>query len=295
MKTMTDHLLRTAPDMDDFFVQGANDAASNDPRRYRSLQAWWAEVRESYGFVKTATPLLTPPASNMKLNKASRVSYGLTLQHHSVKLTNGKRVNLCPSAGHCTKVCVLDNGQGAYPMVQRARAAKTQFLYDFPTSFAYMLGYELVKAVDKSDKGIDFRPNVNSDVEWQLLLPSMLDGSVFGGSLWAYGYTKHDILSTDGWLCSHYRVAFSANETRMVSDLRVQDFIARGGCVAVVTNRNGNYRTDQQITQWHRKFPVVDASKDDSWVFECGVIGDLAAKGKARRLIGKSDFVQMAY
>jgi len=37
---------------------------------------------------------------------------------------------------------------------------------------------------------------------------------------------------------------------------------------------------------------VVDADKTDEWMLgDGGVIGDLSAKGMARRLIGVSDFV----
>lgn len=296
MRTMTDHLLETAPEMNGSFESGYWDAQRNDRCKFRLCSDEWAESRTQYGFVRAATPLTTPPTANSKLKKASRLAYGLTLQHHSVKLADGTRINLCPSAGHCTKVCVLDTGQGRYPMVQLARMAKTQFLHDLPHSFAYMLGFELARASKHAGERIDFRPNINSDIEWQLLLPSMLDGSLFADDLWCYGYSKHaNVLETDGWLAERYRVAFSANETCMVSDLRVKGFLARGGSVAVVTNRNADPRVKQQIEQWHRKFPVVDASKDDSWVFGVGVIGDLAARGEARKLIGKSNFVQVVY
>lgn len=298
MPTMTDHLTPHAVEMNGMLILGARQYGTTEGgKRYRQYSLVFAVMRGEYGLARKPAPLLTDPTSNMKLDKSTRVAYGLTLQHHVVRLHSGEIVNLCPNAGACTKGCVLNNGQGAYPTVQRARDAKTAFLFHSPDLFAYMVGYELAKALAKhDDTGIDFRPNVNSDIEWEKLLPDLFNGAVFGDSLWAYGYTKNQyVLATDGWLASHYRVAFSANEHCKVTDLRVKAFLKRGGSVAVVTNRQPDWRTNQQIEQWSKAATVVDASKDDSWVWEHGVIGDLAAKGKLRRYIGKTDFVHMAY
>ena len=64
----------------------------------------------------------------------------------------------------------------------------------------------------------------------------------------------------------------------------------RGGSVAVVTDR----KPTAPITQWST-VPVVDADLTDEWIFRSGVIGDLSAKGKARKLIGRSGFVHSHY
>jgi hypothetical protein len=298
MNTMTERLLPHATDMQEAFLVGTYDAFAPS-RPGRNTRAYhnsvWEADRALWG-LKGSPKLLTAPADNLKLGHASRLAYGLTLQHHSVKLADGVRVNLCPWAGHCAKVCVLNNGSGAFPAPQLGRNAKTEFLYRHPESFAYLLGYELAVAVGKSANGIDFRPNMDSDVEWERILPNMLDGSIFGDSLWAYGYTKNvRHLDGNGWALSHYRAAFSANEGCRINDVEVRDFLARGGSVAVVTNRQPDWRVRQPVRQWDPEFPVLDATADDSWVWESGVIGDLAAKGKARRLIGKSGFVHMAY
>jgi hypothetical protein len=294
MNTMTDHLLPRAEAMQEHFSLGVRDWQDGERRLVRSfaLDAY-AAIRAKYGFAEIAADLLTEPSANEKLSKgAKRPAYGLTLQHHSVKLTSGLRVNLCPWAGHCTKVCVLDNGNGAYPAVQRARLAKTQFLHSFPEWFAYLLGWELARAAAKfPDQGIDFRPNVNSDVEWERILPSMLDGSLLP-NVWCYGYTKNQaILDGDGWVLPRYRIAFSASERLGIENQRLWSFVYSGGVVAVVTNRTKK----RDVEQWAPSALVVNADLTDEWIWKSGVIGDLSAKGKARGLIGKSGFVACPY
>lgn len=276
------------------FKLGVIDA--DYPRESRAERALadriWAETRTRYGFQSTCPDPLTPPASNSKLDKSDRAEYGLTMQHHIVKLYDGVIVNLCKSAGHCTAVCVLNNGNGAYPTVQRARDAKVDLAYRHPWTFAYLIGLNLAQAVRRHPQGIDFRPNVNQDLRWEELLPSMTGGDAFGDSCWMLGYSKHEyVLATDGWLDERYRVAFSANERCTIDDVRVQEFLGNRGSVSVVTSR----RPKQPIEQWHPDFRVVDADLTDEWIWEPSVIGDLSAKGKARKLIGKSAFVHMAY
>ncbi len=264
----------------------------------------YAEIRSRYGFKRIHGPLLTAPSENLKLDKGEIPAYGITLQHYVTRLTTGLTVNACPKAGDCIKVCVLDNGQGRYDSVQRARKAKTELFATAPTAAFILLGWEIERAVIKhSAEGIGtilLRPNVNSDIEWELAAPALVDGSVFGESVKFYGYTKHTaVLSTDGWLTPHYRVAYSWNENS--DEVVLWGFLGRGGSCAVVTDR----KPKTAIKQWTNtsvegvvydtsplaQFPVLDADKSDEWIFEAGVIGDLSAKGKARNLIGKSGFV----
>jgi hypothetical protein len=274
----------------------------------------FAEVREAHGFVRVATQVHTEPAANLKLLKGVLPSYGITLQHYvsafSRRITvaaDGQLVlqrlvvNACPNAGDCTKVCVLDNGNGRYDKVQQARRAKTEFLARHPFSFGFLVGWENAKAVKKHGGSGDVfamercmldRPDVNSDVRWDLVMPSMVDGSVTGAAIGFYGYSKLDErLDGDGWLTPYYRVAFSCNEDVPITDLRVEALLDRGGSAAVVTDRI----TGEPVRQWHPRYKVVDADLTDEWMFESGVIGDLSAKGKARKLIGKSGFVYSAY
>jgi hypothetical protein len=284
--------------LDDSFYVGAQQ--ENNVRGYldEARQAW-ATIRARHGFVERHADLLTEPSANLKLDKGEMPAYGLTLQHYvtSFARTSGKNlvVNACPNAGDCTKVCVLDNGNGRYDRVQRARKAKTEFLATQPHLFVFLLGYELARAVRKHGK-ILLRPNVNSDVQWERVLPSLTEGKVFGSLVQSYGYTKlESVLDTDGWLGQEYRVAFSASEKLGLENQRLWAFLKRGGSVAVVTDR----KPKSDVHQW-LNIPtifarIVDADVSDEWVFQSGVIGDLSAKGSARRLIGKSGFVLGVY
>lgn len=250
-----------------------------------NLQQIVADVRATYGFARQFAPLLTPPEGNMKLHKASTPTYGLTLQHHTSTLASGRKVNLCPWAGECVKVCVLDSGSGAYPSVQRARMWRTHLFKEHPETFAYVLGFELAKAVRRHEH-ILFRPNVNSDVRWERILPSLTSGKVFGGRVWSYGYTKGTyVLAGDGWVDEHYRVAYSWNEKSDPHAEAVSGFLCRGGSVAVVTDR----RKGEPVKD-HGPWDVKDADLTDEWIFRIAVIGDLSAKGKARHMEGS--FVQ---
>ena len=287
MRTLTGYLGRLNPgDFDQYIRLGASSANRRVTMKWH--QETYAEVRQRYGFSATlGSPLLTAPADNMKLDKSSVPAYGITLQHYVQKLSDGLTINACPNAGDCTKACVLDNGNGRYDAVQRARRAKTEFLAYHPLSFAFLLGRELALAV-RRDGGIFLRPNVNSDVEWETIAPALCNGETFGQSITLYGYTKmRKVLDTDGWLGRSYRVAYSLSEKDGPFDMvRVVDFLARGGSVAQVTNR----KPKQPVAEV-RGATRMDADLTDEWIFGSGVIGDLSAKGKARQLIGVSEFV----
>jgi len=292
MIDLTEHLADRIM-LDPYFKAGVRDA--HEGFKPAQALAQWAQIRRRYGFKAVPTPLLTPPAANAKLAKGETPAYGLTLQHYvtSFQAVDTHRritVNACPYAGDCVKVCVLNNGNGAYPAVQRARKAKTEFLVRYPLSFVAILAWELVQAEAKHGR-ILFRPNVNSDVAWERVLPSLTFGALLPGVM-SYGYSKRpEVLETNGWLAPAYRVAYSWNEKSEPGCWF--DFMHRGGSVAVVTSRKKSDPTSQNLAPG---FETRDADISDEWIFETdqwgrGVIGDLSAKGKARSLIGKSGFV----
>jgi hypothetical protein len=262
----------------------------------------YARVRVRHGLPSQASALLTHPSDNLKLDKGITPAYGITLQHYVQKLSSGLTVNACPWAGDCTKVCVLDNGMGRFNSVQLGRRAKTEFLATNPLAFAYLLGRELAQAV-KRDGAILLRPNVNSDVEWERIAPLLCAGQTphLFGAVRLYGSSKNPaILDTDGWLAPAYRVAYSWNESTDggVGVNRVARFLERGGSVAMVTNRKPKSPVGVLHLPWATRVPcppVLDADKSDEWIFTEGCIGDLSAKGKARKLIGSSGFVVEAY
>lgn len=288
METLTAQILSNLTESFDVsLAAGVAHAARPNHERMTEARKVYGSVRGLYGFSTSAAAvagasLLTAPARNMKLDKSVIPAYGLTLQHYVQKLTTGLTVNACPWAGDCVKMCVLDNGNGAYPEVQRARRAKTEFLALFPNHFAFILGFELARAV-RMDGEILFRPNVNSDVEWQRIAPALCNGEIVDVKM--YGYSKDpSVMNSDGWLGKNYRVAFSANEDMRADSAMVTEFIARGGSVAVVTVRKPK-------AAYVPGPGVIDADLTDEWIFQPGVIGDLSAKGKARKWVGRTDFI----
>jgi hypothetical protein len=295
MKTLTDHLLPHAAAMDEYFCRGTQRAHRHE--RGLAMKLYQA-YREKRGFTGPALRLLSWPADNAKLLKGKVPSYGTTLQHTTTRVKRGLVVNACPMAGDCQKVCVLNEGHGGDPKVVEARRAKVDFLCEQPRAFAYELGWELAAAWARHWKtNILHRPNVNSDVRWDLILPSMVNGSVFGTKVINYGYTKDPfVLDTDGWVFPMtYRLAYSWNEDS--DPKQVSRFLDRGGSVAVVTSRKKGqpvapvYHLETNGAYINRHGIGVDADKTDEWMFRQGVIGDLSAKGRARKLIGKSGFV----
>jgi len=232
----------------------------------------WKKFRIENGFSSYAD-LLTLPSVQHKLKKSEIYTVGLTIQHANVS-----GIETCAWRGHCTSVCVLDNGNGRYSSVQKARNVKTQFLAKHPTDFLRILGSEIKKHSDENEKVL-VRLNVNSDLRWYSILPTLSDGHPKMPNVYIYDYTKNPaILHGDGKVGRKYRAVYSMNEK---SDLaRVRSFLARGGTAAIVTNRkkNGN------VLDSYLGIPVVDGDLSDDRYHEHGVWVDLAAKGKARQM-----------
>lgn len=250
------------------------------------------------GFAPRVADLLTPPDAQHKLSMAVVPSYGMTLAHADM---SGHE--LCPwRTEGCTATCVVSNGNGRYDSVQRAWLWRTDLWLEYPLAAAYRLGWELGRAVRKHGE-ILFRPDVNSDAAWHRVTPWL--GHLEGVTV--YGYTKNPAVldarvQVDGGLHG-FRYAYSWNERSRLA--RVQPHLARGGRVAVVTNRSKGQAVDAAAVRAFFGVPssvaVVDADATDEWIVNgprskhVGVIGDLTAKGQARSLIGKSDFVVCCY
>jgi len=293
MKLMTQYLLDTysVNDLNQAFSNGYKAGLASDSKNVLDARNTLKSVRKAYGLSESVTDILTKPESNLKLAKADKPRYGLTLYHYVFKsrLNDKLILNLCPNAGDCTKVCVIENGHGSRPSTQLAWRWRSDLLAHHANDFMILLGWELARAIIKHGS-ILVRPNVNSDIQWEKIVPSMVDGSVTGDSITYYGYTKiPEYLNGDGDITSHYRVCYSYNENSPAWG-GIYPFIKRGGSVAIVTNRKP--KTD--IKQWSH-YKVIDVDLTDEWIFQKGVIGDMSAKGKAINLIGKSGFVTNAY
>jgi hypothetical protein len=259
------------------------------------------DVRHAYGFTGAASRLTTGWLDNDKLAKSTVSTIGLTLQHVNTRVMLDDAdavVHCCPwSTTACRAVCTLNNGNGRYDSVVRARRARTAFFATDPHDAVTVLAYELAANVRRYGRTLA-RLDVNSDCVWWQVLPT-LTRSARGrlapvlSELTNYAYSKNPaVLAGDGWQGPRFRTAFSWSER---SDPHaVSDFIGRGGAVAVVTSRRkGAPVIDRARLPFDTHgVPIVDADKTDQWMLRRGpVIGDLSAKGKARQLIGRNGFV----
>lgn len=242
----------------------------------------WLNFRKENGF-SSYSDLLTYPEAQHKLKKSAIYTVGLTIQHADVS-----GIETCPWRGQCTSVCVLDNGNGRYAIVQKARNVKTQFLAKNPTSFMTILASEIQKMSKIHDKVL-LRLNVNSDIRWHLILEELSNGHDKLRNVFLYDYTKNPaVLSTGGMVGLRYRQVYSVSEN---SDMaRVVSYVNRGGTAAIVTNRQKNSPTlDSYLGA-----KVLDGDKHDDRYHEHGAWIDLAAKGKARKM-KDTGFVQNIY
>ena len=249
---------------------------------YRDARRSLIATRVAHGFAMAPAPLLSEPSSNVKLAKGATPAYGLTLQSFRSVFADGTRVNACPDAGQCVRVCVLNRGKGALPDVQRARDYRTEFVARHTLAALIMIGAELRRAVDKWG-AITFRPNVNSDVLWSSVVG---DGLTTLPGVTSYGYTKRPMTDDRPSGLHHEARSFSERSDWIDAAIHARS----GGTVAIVTNR----RPGEPIEQWHPTARVVDADATDEWMFTPGVFGDLSFKSDrpADRSFG---FVQHVY
>ena len=251
-----------------------------DRESLRAARVVWAAFRERHGFKYDAPKLFTYPSSQAKLAKSEQFTVGLTLQHAAVS-----GVETCPWRGECARVCVLDNGNGRYANTQQGRNVKTLFLYEHPEEFTRLLAHEL-RGLSATYERVLVRLNVNSDLRWYRILPTLVDGSTFS-NVYFYDYTKNAaVLSGAGMVAANYRAVYSVNEGSNLE--KVAAFVARGGTAAIVTTRKKNTPPPSTFMG----LPVVDGDSTDNRFDERGTWVDLAAKGKARALIGNSEFVR---
>lgn len=279
-----------------------------DRTAIEAAQSIAVSVMGEYGLSGGPQRLLSDPETQHKLGLAVVPSYGLTLHHNLMRSKlSDTTIDACPSAGDCVRVCVLNNNFGRFDAVKNAWRWRTDLLAHYPIGFTVLLGRAL-RAARRShpDTGILFRPNINSDVVWERVVPALVDGSVLEG-VSLYGYTKHALHMMsyeDGWVTPHYHVAYSWSERSNPAD--VQAFLDRGGNVAICTDRlGGGGTTKRPIRQWADgsilglRAPVVDADLGDEWMLHNrGVIGDLSFKPRTielARMARTSDFVVNAY
>jgi hypothetical protein len=244
-------------------------------------------VRAEHGFVPRYAPLLTSPDAQHKLAMGKVPSFGLTLA--SADMSGHEACSYRTWA--CTQVCVVKNGNGRYDSVQRAWLWRTALLTESPVLFSWQHGYELGCAVRRYGRILE-RPNVNSDIPWYRITPSL--GSL--PDIGIYDYTKSPAVLREGFTAPGFTLAYSWNENSDIGKVRA--YLARGGHVAIVTDRKRGHSVDangiRRSLGVGRSVRVMDADVTDEWIIRPnarGTVGDLTAKGKARSLVGRSRFV----
>jgi hypothetical protein len=229
-----------------------------------AARAWYVDQN---GYASTPK-LLTAPENQYKLGKSLRPAYGLTLAPASAS-----GLNVCTwSTAACRAVCVLDTaGNARYQSVKDARVVKTRFLAAHPQAFVTLLHAELVKAVAKHG-GIDFRPNVASDLRWEYIAPKLLELD----GVRVYDYTKAPAAHRTP--TDNYRLVFSVSE-REASEREALEYLESGHNAAVVF---ATLKGHDLPATWNG-FDVIDADTSDSRVDDpAGVVVGLRAKGAAR-------------
>lgn len=226
----------------------------------------WREVRSRYGLGSdNGSSLLTLPSVQPKVGKNIRPTVSITLQA-------GSDGGLCVNDGPCRATCVVaESYRAQQDSVRLARAARTDFLTEYPGAFLALLLDRMEWAHDRLGI-LDIRPNANSDVAWERIAPSLFKLiATWNGK--AYDYTKRR--DRVGYLMGNYRTTYSlTGGTRTAT---VASILGRGDtCTAVFPAWHG------VPTSW-RGFPVVDGdTTDDRWSDPAGVVVGLKAKGKLR-------------
>ena len=271
----------------------------------RPKEFYWqlSNIRKLYGFLHDQKYIRTTtrPEDNMKTDKATALEYGVTLQSAKTCLCDGRWFESCPNRGACTGLCVLMDGNGAYPSTQRARDAKLHMIVDETYAFILTYAYELQVALRRqrrSDKPrpIINRPKINDDLRWHEILPALADDG-WGGSIMSLGYTKDPAIFgvPGGWhgkKYKYFRESYSISEKSNLADVR--RFVLAGGNATIVhRGKTGApvpaaaIRTYLGLPDW---VPVHDTDKTDETILIPGAgINALTAKGKARK--SRSKFV----
>jgi hypothetical protein len=296
----TRHVLATTTAAQRQSAYGLGIEYANEHQRPTVFYTALSKVRARYGFIDDQSKIrvTTKPTDNAKTEKATALEYGVTLQSATTCLCDGRVFESCPNRGACTGMCVLNNGNGAYPATQRARDAKLHMMVDETFAFIVCYAYEIQTALIRqwrsdTPRAIINRPKINDDLSWHLILPALADDG-WGGRVTSLGYTKDpEIFDVPGgWHGPYFRESYSISEK---SDLaKVRRFVLEGGNATIV---HGGKKGAPVPAEGIRHYlglppwvPVFDTDKTDETILQRGPgVNALTAKGKARKT--KSRFV----
>lgn len=236
----------------------------------RQARNAWNLVRCDHGIRSrdAGTSLLTFPSAQPKVGKNHRPTVSITLEA-------GSEGGLCVNDKYCRATCVVaESARAQYDNVKRSRAARTQFLTDYPELFLGLLLERLEWAHDRHGI-LDIRPNANSDVAWERIAPSLFKLiATWDGR--AYDYTKR--MDRVGFLADNYRTTYSL--TRATRLETVQRITGRGDTVTAV------FPSTSPLPATWRGLPVVNGDvTDDRFSDPSGVVVGLLGKGKLRGVV----------
>jgi len=231
----------------------------------RAFDAVIADYRAGAGFKRCPAKLVT--LDNAKLSKSLRPSYGLSL---SPAATSGVW-NTCPwSTPGCRGVCLSTAGNGRYSSVTRARCYRTLLLGDHPGAFIARMADE-VRALVRKVGPINFRPNIVSDLRFELIAPGLM--SIPDVAL--MDYTKaptHKRASLP-----NYRLVGSVSERDSDEDIRRK--VDHYGSAAVALDLPKGAPLPAVL--WNRPVADGDLSDDRTLGSELGVVVGLRFKHPA--------------
>ena len=229
--------------------------------------------------------LLSSGKLNNKLGKNKNQLYdiySLNLRPHETLLDNGKKVNTCPFATSCTKICVGDNGHFGMKKGTAflAQVRRTKAYFDNALDFYNDLFSDIEKANNKAKKKGNIlvtRLNAYSDLNHEKQTNRYFKESIYKKfeDVIFYDYTK-DIkkaLSNDN---KNYFISYSYNEN--TTEKQLKELISKGISVSVVF---------EKLPATFKGYKVLDGDIDDNrFEDKKNTITGLKFKGSKKKLLG---------
>ena len=218
------------------------------PKHHEAMWTKATRIAAGYPF----TNLLGVNPKIIKSNKAGK-GYLTRIMHLAPAWLSG--YNVCSFASEeCIRFCLNSAGNPVYYYAkEKARIARTRFLFEHPQQFRMLLDREIgnaMRAAIRAAARLAFRPNGTSDMLWEIIHPDLF-------ARWPdvtfYDYTK----VPKRWdLPDNYSLTFSRSEKN--EDACEAEF-QRGRNVAVAMDLKPSEATP---TMWRGR-PAFDADIND--------------------------------
>lgn len=224
--------------------------------------------------------LLTVNSAKIIHSNIENTSYYLAIQYFQPNTISGK--NLCPYASkECIATCLFTSGRMIFSNVQKCMEERTKLFLTDRKAYKGQLYQEIgnhVRRAKKRDSIPCIRLNGTSDIMWERLMPELFD---FFHMVQFYDYTKFPVNLRNNLPNNYYliRSHSESNHSQLKEMLQVSN-------VAIVFNVKRGEPLPSQYLGYH----VIDGDITDLRFLEgTGFIVGLRAKGKARKLMPRSD------